>query len=151
MPRPVPTIIPAAFLFVAGAAHAQTYSNTTPITLLDNRPASLYPSPIQVSGATESIGTVRVTLHGVSHTYVGDIAAILIAPDGRVFRYQTTDKVTLFPPDASSGASLLNPVELGLPAMNYYDALRRTLRTLGVSDRTVRFIAATGGVTFEER
>jgi len=87
----------------------------------------------------------------VATIYAFTVNYELIAPDGRVFRYQTTDKVTLFPPDASSGASLLNPVELGLPAMNYYDALRRTLRTLGVSDRTVRFIAATGGVTFEER
>lgn len=105
--------------------------------------------PIDVSSLVTQVrfaqGASVATLYAFSVTYE------LIAPDGRVFRYQTTDKVTLFPPDASSGASLLNPVELGLPATNYYAALRQTLRALGVSDRTVRFIAATAGVTFEAR
>lgn len=105
--------------------------------------------PIDVSSLVTQVrfaqGASVATLYAFSVSYE------LLAPDGRVFRYQTTDKVTLFPPDASSGASLLNPVELGLPATNYYDALRQTLRALGVSDRTVRFIAATAGITFEAR
>lgn len=105
--------------------------------------------PIDVSTLVTQVrfaqGASVATLYAFAVNYE------LIAPDGRVFRYQTTDKVTIFPSDSTSGAVLLNAVELGLPATNYYDALRRTLRSLGVSDRTVRFIAAVGGVNFAER
>lgn len=70
----------------AAAAQAQTtFSNGTPITLADHAPASLYPSPIEVSGVPAPSGAVQVTLHGVRHSWVGDIAAMLVAPDGRGF------------------------------------------------------------------
>lgn len=90
----------SALAFVA-AAQAQTFSNPAPITILDSRPASLYPSPIEVSGAPTAVGTVRLTLHGVSHTFVGDIAAMLVAPDGRGFG-------VFIPCDNRDGANVFN-------------------------------------------
>lgn len=105
--------------------------------------------PLDVSSLVTQVRFAQnasvATIYGFTVTYE------LFAPDGRVFRYRTTDKVTLFPTDASSGASLTNPTEFGLPATDYYNALRNMLHALGVSDRTVRFIAATDGVTFVER
>lgn len=105
--------------------------------------------PIDVSSLVTQVRFARGA--SVATLYAFRIGYELIAPDGRVFRYETADKVTLFPPDETSGAVLLNPAELGLPTTGYYAALRRTLLALGVSDRTVRFIAANGGVLFEER
>jgi subtilisin-like proprotein convertase family protein len=45
--------------------------------------ASLYPSPITVSGATTPISGVTVTLNGLSHPYVADLNALLVGPGGQ--------------------------------------------------------------------
>lgn len=105
--------------------------------------------PIDASSLVTQVRYARGA--SVATLYAFRVNYELLAPDGRVFRYSTEDKVTLFPPDSSSGATLLNPTELGLPATGYHAALRRALTDLGVSDRTVRFIAADGRVLFVER
>jgi hypothetical protein len=74
----------------------------------------------------------------------------LYAPDGQVYRYATEDDVTVFPTGTTS-SRLTNPTEVGLPITNYYDALRKRLRDLGVSDRTTRYCAATGSIAFARR
>ena len=68
--------------FVASAAD-HTFTNATPITIFDNAAASLYPSPIAVSGVPGNITNVSVTLHGISHTWVGDLNVLLVAPGGQ--------------------------------------------------------------------
>ena len=68
--------------FAASAAD-HTFSNTTPITINDNAAASLYPSPIAVAGVPGNITNVSVTLHGINHTWVGDLNVLLVAPGGQ--------------------------------------------------------------------
>jgi hypothetical protein len=75
----------------------------------------------------------------------------LYAPDGRVFLYATEDRVTLTPDGATTTARLTNPTDVGLPATGYHAALEQLLTTLGVADRTVRFLAADGAVAFSRR
>lgn len=76
--------IALATAIFGSAASAQTYSNSTPITINDNAPASPYPSSITVSGAfSSSIGYFAVTLKGFSHTYVGDVVVLLVSPAGQ--------------------------------------------------------------------
>lgn len=63
---------------IAGA-QTVTYSNTTPITLRNNNVASIYPSTINVSGATGRITRVKVTLHGFTQR-PSDMGVLLVAP-----------------------------------------------------------------------
>jgi len=74
----------------------------------------------------------------------------LYGPDGKVYNYSTEDDITVFPTGTTS-SRLLNPTEVGLPATNYYDALRKQLRDLGVSDRTTRYCASVGAIAFARR
>lgn len=74
----------------------------------------------------------------------------LLAPNGSVYRYSTTDKVTIFP-DGTTGASLLNPADFGLPTTNYYAALRQQLQSQGVSDRNIRFMTSPDAIVFVVR
>lgn len=70
------------------AARAQTFSNAAAInvsTSTSNGVATLYPSPITVTGAPTSISYVSVTLSGFSHTWVSDVNALLVSPTGQKF------------------------------------------------------------------
>lgn len=87
---------------------------------------------------------------GVSAVYPFPIQYELLASDGKVFRYETTDLVTVFP-SGSNGARLLNPADFGLPPTGYEAALKRMLQGQSVSDRTIRYIAATEDLSFERR
>lgn len=79
--KPVDPITPSAAAF----------TNSTPITIIDcpnpcppsGQPASLYPSPIMVSGETGVVQRVSITLHGLRHTFPGDIDLMLVSPSGR--------------------------------------------------------------------
>lgn len=44
--------------------------------------SSLYPSPIAVSGLTDPVLKVTVTLNGLSHTYPDDVDVLLVGPTG---------------------------------------------------------------------
>lgn len=68
---------------VAANAATRVFNNPAPITIYDDAPASLYPSPITVSGITGGISDVQVTLRGFSHTYAGDLNLLLVAPGGQ--------------------------------------------------------------------
>lgn len=70
-------------------------------------------------------------------------------PDGRVARYQTPDQVTLLL-GGRSAAQVTNYAELGLSAGDTA-GFNRLLTRLGVSDRVVRYLAATGGVGLDRR
>lgn len=103
---------------------------------------------MDVSGLTTRL---RFANEGVLATIYGfRVAYDLLAPDGKVYRYETTDRVTVFP-SGDDGATLLNPTEVGLPATGYHAALRLKLARLGVSDRTIRYLVAPGAIGFSAR
>ena len=104
--------------------------------------------PMDVSGLVSQLRLTNDVALAALYTF--EVNYELLAPDGKVYRYRTADKITPFP-TATNGARLLNPTEVGLPTTGYYDALRKNLRALGVSDRAVRFLVASGAVTFEAR
>lgn len=70
-----------------GPAHAAliTVSNTTAITIPGSGsegPASLFPSTIDVSGIS-NVTDVDVILHGLSHTWSGDLEIVVQGPGGQ--------------------------------------------------------------------
>jgi subtilisin-like proprotein convertase family protein len=80
------TIFFTGLLSVSAATF--TFSNTNAIVINDsaNPPtaASLYPSPVQVTGVDGStITKVTVQLHGFAHTFASDVAIVLVGPEGQ--------------------------------------------------------------------
>lgn len=69
-------------MFLTAQLNAQTFSNTSAITIVDEAPASSYPSTINVSGTTGSITNVSVKINGLTHAYISDVSIILQAPNG---------------------------------------------------------------------
>ena len=59
-----------------------TFSNPAAITIPDNAPGVPYPSTIEVSGLREAVLKATVTLTGVTHTFLGDVEMVLVAPNG---------------------------------------------------------------------
>jgi hypothetical protein len=80
-----------AALIAVGPAEAatSTYSNATPITIpagapgTSDGPAAPYPSSINATGLSGEVFDVNATLHGFSHTFPADVAALLVGPSGR--------------------------------------------------------------------
>ena len=68
--------------FTASAAD-HVFSNSGSIAINDNVAANPYPSTINVTGLSGNIENVRVTLNGISHTWVGDLNIVLVAPGGQ--------------------------------------------------------------------
>jgi subtilisin-like proprotein convertase family protein len=90
MRRPVVVLLVVLLALSAGTlsrpapARAQTtFSNTAPITIPDVGAASLYPSPIAVSGLSGVITDVDVTLTGLSHTHPPNLDILLVGPTGQ--------------------------------------------------------------------
>jgi hypothetical protein len=74
----------AACAAAASTAGAQaTFTSSTPLTIPASGPASLYPSPITVSGYTGTITDVTITLTGFTHSYTDDLAAVVTGPGGQ--------------------------------------------------------------------
>ncbi len=96
------------------------FSNTTPITINSATgtalpvPASLYASNINVTGMSDNITRVAVTLSGLSKERIGDLDFLLVSPSGAKFVFfsdgasssfavpGSTDAVFTFSDDASS-------------------------------------------------
>jgi len=81
----------AVTVIVPGVAQADgptTFSNTAAISIPASGAesqigaASPYPSSIVVSGMAGVVTAVDVVLHGVSHTVLNDVDALLVAPSG---------------------------------------------------------------------
>lgn len=62
---------------------AQQFTNATELIIPDSGPASVYPSPITVTGMPGRIVAVTATLHGVTHAWPEDLDVLLVGPDGQ--------------------------------------------------------------------
>ena len=79
----------AALLVTVAPATAATFSNPSAITTTDPPctpaqtagPATLYPSPITVSGLSGTVGDVNVTFHGMNN-WRGEFEILLVGPGG---------------------------------------------------------------------
>lgn len=81
--RPLAHLLCAAALCALGSmANAQSFTNSTPITINDNNAATPYPSTITVSGITAPIASISLTLNGFSHTFPDDVGVMLVGPTG---------------------------------------------------------------------
>lgn len=56
-------------------------SNENNISINDNSPASVYPITFEVSGLTGVINSVKLSITGLTHTYFGDVAIVLVSPN----------------------------------------------------------------------
>src|SRR5262245_13002147 len=76
-------VIAALTVVCAGAparAAVFTFSNSSFIAINDNAAATPYPSNITVSGVTGAVTHVTVRLFNLSHSFPGDIDALLVSP-----------------------------------------------------------------------
>ena len=68
------------------------FTNSAPITIPSQGNASLYPSPITVTGMSGNIaatpGSVKVTLNSFSHTFPDDVGIVLVGPTGAALMLQ---------------------------------------------------------------
>jgi subtilisin-like proprotein convertase family protein len=64
---------------------AQTFSNSSAITINDNSAASPYPSNIVVSGVGGALTKVTVTIRQLNHTFADDVDLLLVGPTGLKF------------------------------------------------------------------
>ncbi len=70
---------------------ATNFTNATAITITDcpnpcpasGQAASLYPSPIVVSGEVGVVQRVSITINGFSHAFPADVDFLLVSPSGR--------------------------------------------------------------------
>jgi uncharacterized repeat protein (TIGR01451 family) len=109
---------------VVGVAVTNTLraTNSTLINIVDNDPASVYPSSILVSGLSGTVRKVTVTLNGFSHGYPDDVDLLLVSPSGQKIMLMSdagggnaVDNLTITFDDA--GLSL--PDALGLTNTTY--------------------------------
>jgi len=75
----------AAVLGLPGLAWAgtQTFSNPALIEIPESGEATPYPSTIDVTGLVGPIEKITVTLFNISHTFISDVGAVLVGPDGQ--------------------------------------------------------------------
>ena len=99
-----------------------SFTNSAPITILDNAAGSPYPSTINVAGMIGTISNVTVTLRNFSHTWGADTDVLLVGPAGQ--------KMILMS-DVCTGA--VNNVTLTLS-----DAAASLMPNLGLTSGTYR-------------
>jgi subtilisin-like proprotein convertase family protein len=71
-----------AVLAVPALAETREFENTTAFQIPADEPASVYPSSIDVSGMGGPDREATVTLHGLSHENLKDLAVLLVGPGG---------------------------------------------------------------------
>ena len=59
------------------------FTNAAAITIPDSGKASLYPSPITVTGLTGVVVNVTATIRGYSHSWPDDVDVLLVGPAGQ--------------------------------------------------------------------
>ena len=68
---------------------ATVFTNSSSITIVDDAPASTYPSTITTSGLSGSITNVSVTINNLTHSWVHDMSLLLVAPSGESLLLQS--------------------------------------------------------------
>ncbi len=76
-------LISGVLLVQPAFAATNTFSNTGSITIPNSGAASPSPSTITVSGITDTVIDVDVTLNGLTHTFPDDIDILLVGPGGQ--------------------------------------------------------------------
>jgi subtilisin-like proprotein convertase family protein len=76
------SVVLAAVLAVPALAETTEFENTTALQIPADGPASVYPSSIDVSGMSGPDTEATVTLHGLSHENIKDLAVLLVGPGG---------------------------------------------------------------------
>ena len=74
-----PTPTPTATIPSGGNT---SYYDGEPITIPDSGPGIPYPAVIDVSGLGGVVTDVNLTLTGITHTFLADVNALLVSPDG---------------------------------------------------------------------
>jgi subtilisin-like proprotein convertase family protein len=111
-------------LVPTAAAHAQVFSNNAEIIIPSSGTASLYPSTIEVAGFVGTPNGLRVRLKNFSHTFPGDVSALLVAPSGQGIQLLSRNG---FGADASNltltfGAESTTPLPAPLVSGNFQPA-----------------------------
>ena len=75
----------ATLTMLPAIARAQTFSNTQYIQIQDYGVTTPYPSNIQVAGVGGPVGSISVTLNGLTHTYPADLTVGVRSPSGRLY------------------------------------------------------------------
>lgn len=66
-----------------GSGSSISFTNSTAIPIVDNAASSLYPSTISVSGITDTVTNMSVTLRNLGHLFPDDIDVLLVGPLGQ--------------------------------------------------------------------
>jgi VCBS repeat-containing protein len=72
-----------ALLLASGVALAATFTNTSPIQIVDDGPANPYPSQINVQNLSGNITDVDLKLSGYSHVFPDDVGVLVVGPQGQ--------------------------------------------------------------------
>jgi subtilisin-like proprotein convertase family protein len=70
-------------VYPLAAGSTQTFSNLASITIPSAGPGVPYPSSIAVSGVTDTVKKVTVTLRTMNHTWPDDVDVLLVGPTGQ--------------------------------------------------------------------
>lgn len=89
---------------------------------------------------------IRELAPNISTIYPIVINYDLFLPDGRVIKFQTTDKITV-KPSADDGVTILNASDFNLTSTDFLGLLN-ILLLQGVSDRNIRYLAVEDTITF---
>jgi hypothetical protein len=94
------------------AAPAATFTNATPIAIVDADVGTPYPSNINVTGLAGPALSVKVTLNGYSHSFPDDMGMVLKGPTGAALLIQdgagdNPDMINVTYTLADSGATVL--------------------------------------------
>lgn len=85
MNRALALLVSAISAAMANVGFAQTFSNLSTITIRDFNTAEPYPSAINVAGVNGPIGSISITLRGLTHSFPGDLVIGVQGPDGVVY------------------------------------------------------------------
>jgi subtilisin-like proprotein convertase family protein len=106
-----------------------TYSHAERIIIPDAGIASPYPASVEVTGMAGALKHVAVTLEGLSHTYIGDVDVLLVAPSGQGVlvlsdvggNWHAADATVVLDDDAGSGLPERGALDGGTYRPRNYD------------------------------
>jgi subtilisin-like proprotein convertase family protein len=116
-------------LTVQAQVNSASFTNSATITIPDKGNATPYPSTINVSGLEGTISNLTVTLRNLTHTWTGDLDALLVGPTGQAVVLFSdvgngpANNVTFTLSDSASAALPNSPISSGtFRPMDYTDS-----------------------------